>query len=268
MDRRAMEIRQAGVPCANASDRARRCVRWLVVVLLVANMMMGRAMDAAKAAGCPDSLARSVRLMVVTVGDKNQPVAVLETFERRRSTDRWRVVGTLRPAVVGKNGVAWGAGFREFAQAGDMLKSEGDLRSPMGIYALGRSFGFDAAPLPGHMTLTLRRHVCVEEPRSQSYGRIVDSATVEAGVKYDQMAAEPLYRKGLVVDYPADAANAAGSCIFIHVWREPGVGTAGCVALDELDVGELRTWASGAPGAIAILTPDAKMRFAGCLPGS
>ena len=36
------------------------------------------------------------------------------------------------------------------------------------------------------------------------------------------MRATLLYRRGLVVDYPTDAANKAGSCIFIHVWRRPG----------------------------------------------
>ena len=250
--------------------RHRPLVRQAMLVLAALGVMMTAygGTERAHAESCPPGVANALRLVMVSVADANAPMALLETFERATPGDPWRSVGPLRPAVVGKYGVAWGAGFREMAAPGEPLKREGDLRSPMGIYALGATFGFDQTPLPGHMTLAMERHVCVEEPKSKSYGRIVDSSEVEAGVKYDQMAAEPLYRKGMVVDYPADAANMAGSCIFIHVWREPGKGTAGCVALDENDVMDLRAWASETPSAIAILTADAKGRFKGCLPGS
>jgi len=235
--------------------------RWLLTF-----MMTLASLQNAAAEPCPDGIANALRLVLVTVADPDQPAALVETFERTAVGDAWLAVGALRPAVIGKKGVAWGAGFRDKARSGEPLKTEGDLRSPMGIYALASTFGFDHTPLPSHMTLAMGRHICVEEPRSKSYGKIVDKTAVEPGIKYDEMAAEKLYRKGVLVDYPADAANKAGSCIFIHVWREPGKGTAGCVALDEADVEGLRGWVALKPSAIAILTPSAKEMFARCLP--
>ena len=233
---------------------------------LIAMQVFNMERNGAIASECPAALRAAERLVMVTVANEDGPAAIVERFERATPVQPWRAVGALLPAVVGKKGVAWGAGYRELADAGEPLKQEGDLKSPMGIYALGATFGFEAASYPGHMKLEMGRHICVEEPRSQSYGRIVDSSAVEKGIKFDEMAAEKLYRKGVIVDYPADAANKAGSCIFIHVWREPGKGTAGCVALNEGDVGDLQGWASEKPTAIAILTPAAKSRFEGCLP--
>lgn len=215
---------------------------------------------------CPEALNQALRLIVVTVADAAAAPAIVETYERETSVTDWRPAGGLMTAVVGRKGIAWGAGFRDRAEPGEPLKQEGDLKSPMGIYALGPTFGFEASTYSGHLKLQKGRHVCVEEPRSRSYGRIVASKVVETGFKYDEMANEPLYRRGVVVDYPADAANKAGSCIFIHVWRKPGKGTAGCVALDEADVARLQDWSSAAPAAIAILDPAAKQKFDGCLP--
>lgn len=232
---------------------------------MAAQLIAGLALPAT-AEPCPAALATAHRLVVVTAPDVNAPAAMLETFERDDPTTPWRPIGGLRNAVVGLKGLAWGAGFRHLAADGEPLKQEGDKRSPMGIYSIAAPFGDDDQTLPGYMKLELGRHVCVEEPRSQSYGRIVPSSAVEKGVKFDEMAKEMLYRRGVVVDYPADAANKAGSCIFIHVWRLPGKGTAGCVALDETDVTELRAWAVEKPTAIAIFSVAAKARFASCLP--
>jgi L,D-peptidoglycan transpeptidase YkuD (ErfK/YbiS/YcfS/YnhG family) len=75
----------------------------------------------------------------------------------------------------------------------------------------------------------------------------------------------PMYRRGLVVDYPTDAKANAGSCIFIHVWRSPVTGTAGCVALPEARVQAVQDF-SAEGAVIAILPRPALSRLGGCLP--
>ena len=75
----------------------------------------------------------------------------------------------------------------------------------------------------------------------------------------------PMYRRGLLVDYPTDAKRRAGSCIFIHVWRSPTTGTAGCVAVPEPRVEALQAFAEGG-AALAILPHAALGRLRGCLP--
>ena len=67
----------------------------------------------------------------------------------------------------------------------------------------------------------------------------------------------PMYRRGLVVDYPTDARKMAGSCIFIHVWRSPTTGTAGCVAMPEPRVEALQDFA--ADGAVIAVLPQAAL---------
>jgi D-alanyl-D-alanine dipeptidase len=75
----------------------------------------------------------------------------------------------------------------------------------------------------------------------------------------------PMYRRGLMVDYPTDARRKAGSCIFIHVWSSPRTGTAGCVALPEPRVVALQSFAQGG-AVLAILPLMALERLRGCLP--
>lgn len=207
------------------------------------------------------------RLIRVTTGGIDATAATLATFERAGPAAPWRRAGEDREAVVGLSGVAWGVAWRHLARAGEPLKREGDKRSPIGIYRIGAPFGFEPSSEPGYLQLVTDRHICVEDVRSEHYGRIVDRSLVAPGVAFDQMRAEPLYRTGLVVDYPADRASAGGSCIFVHVWRGPGRGTAGCVAMEEAAVGEVRAWASAAPAAIVILPAGFGTRFGGCLPG-
>ena len=77
----------------------------------------------------------------------------------------------------------------------------------------------------------------------------------------------PLYRHGLLVDYPANRYQKAGSCVFVHVWRAPKSGTAGCVALAEESVEGLQDWAKPGTAAIGILPKSAFDRFADCLAG-
>jgi L,D-peptidoglycan transpeptidase YkuD (ErfK/YbiS/YcfS/YnhG family) len=75
----------------------------------------------------------------------------------------------------------------------------------------------------------------------------------------------PMYRRGLLVDYPTDARRKAGSCIFIHVWRSPTTGTAGCVAVPEPRVEALQAFSRGG-AVLAILPREALGRLKGCLP--
>src|SRR5262249_51218780 len=74
-----------------------------------------------------------------------------------------------------------------------------------------------------------------------------------------------LYRSGLFVDYPSDRATRRGSCIFIHIWRAPGTGTAGCVGLPEAR-GEALQEFSRAAAVLAVLPATAFDRFPRCIP--
>ncbi len=221
------------------------------------------AMPAA-AQTCPAPLDAARRLVLVLGQSMNATTATVSLYERAAAADPWRAVHAAEPAVVGLAGMGWGFPFRAHARAGEPVKAEGDKRAPAGVFRIGASFGFAASTLPRYLRLQ-DDTVCVDDPASPAYSTITSRKVVGAGVSGEDMRKISLYRRGLVVDYPTDRAARAGSCIFIHVWRAEGRGTAGCVALPEARVAALQEFA--ADGAVvAILPRGALDRFAGCLP--
>jgi L,D-peptidoglycan transpeptidase YkuD (ErfK/YbiS/YcfS/YnhG family) len=216
---------------------------------------------------CPEPLASARRLVLVTTETMNATAATLQLFERDSTAHPWRAAATAEPAVIGRAGMGWSHFFRQLARAGEPIKVEGDKRAPAGIYPIGRSFGTLASSRPDHLQVT-GDTVCVYEPASPAYNRITSRAGVAPGVNVENMSRMlPMYRRGLVVDYPTDGRARAGSCIFIHVWRSPTTGTAGCVALSEARVEALQDF-STAGAVIAILPRAALGRLPGCLPSA
>lgn len=215
---------------------------------------------------CPPELARATRLVVVTTASMDDLHATLETFERAAPEAPWRRVSAAEPAVVGAAGLGWGGAHARLGSPGDPIKQEGDKRAPAGVFVLGATFGSDASARPGHVQLAPQMHVCVDDVASPHYGRIVTRAEAGAGTSGEEMWRIPVYQRGIIVDYPANAATRSGSCIFVHIWTSPDDGTSGCVAAPEATVARLQDWTSARPAAIAILPASARRRLASCLP--
>ncbi|HXF87427.1 MAG TPA: L,D-transpeptidase family protein [Xanthobacteraceae bacterium] len=208
----------------------------------------------------------ATRLVLVTAQGMNSTAATAELFERASINDPWRSLGPPEPAVIGRAGMAWAHTFRHLARAGEPIKIEGDKRAPAGVYPIGRTFGIVPSERPGHVRVR-EDTVCVDDPSSPAYNTITSREVVGPKVHAENMGkALPMYRHGLLVDYPTDAANKAGSCIFIHVWRSPTRGTAGCVALPEERVLALQDFADGGGAVLAIMPRHALGRLRGCLP--
>jgi D-alanyl-D-alanine dipeptidase len=201
-----------------------------------------------------DVLAGARQLLVVTTPAPDAIDGRLQRYERGRADQTWRAVGDAVPIVVGKSGLAWGSGLIP-ASAPGLVKKEGDGRSPEGVFALGTSFGYAAAALRGAKLAYLPLDAnteCVDDPASQHYNRVVGRNTVAP----DWNSSERMrnmgesYRWGIVVDHNNIAAPATdpkpvaggGSCIFLHVWKGPGKGTAGCTAMAQPDIESLLTW--------------------------
>jgi L,D-peptidoglycan transpeptidase YkuD (ErfK/YbiS/YcfS/YnhG family) len=83
-------------------------------------------------------------------------------------------------------------------------------------------------------------------------------------MRAENMWRVPAYRHGLLVDYPTDRNNRAGSCIFIHIRMPDAKHTSGCVAVPEVQVRELQDFAEGG-AVIAIIPATARGRIS-CLP--
>jgi L,D-peptidoglycan transpeptidase YkuD (ErfK/YbiS/YcfS/YnhG family) len=232
---------------------------------VLAGLAIGPAQSTAAELPCPPILAGATKLVLVTAATMDTASATLETFKRNAPGESWRRVTGPENAVVGESGLGWGLTFRDFARGGESLKVEGDGRSPAGIFAIGAPFGFAASSLPSYLKLEDGVQICVDDPASPFYSRIVPRAEAK-GASGEDMPAIPLYRRGIVVDYPTSGAERGGSCIFLHVWQGEGVGTSGCVAAPEPTIAHLQDWTPGGTAVIAILPESAKDRFAACLP--
>jgi len=241
--------------------------RALGIAAVVAVVIAAPALSTApaRAQSCPAPLAEAKRLVLVTAETMNDTAATMRLYERASAKAPWRALGASEPAMIGRAGMGWSQFFLKFARRGEPLKVEGDKRAPAGVYRIGRSFGVLASSRPDYLHVTSDT-ICVNDVSSSAYNTIASRARVGPAVHAENMSRIlPMYRRGLLVDYPTDAKNQAGSCIFIHVWRSPTTGTAGCVAMPEPRVEALQDFAAGG-AVLAILPRDALDRLSGCLP--
>src|ERR1017187_5770895 len=190
--------------------------------------------------GEPAALRTSTQILVVTTQDWNGVDGTLQAYERPQAHKRWKAVGGSIPVVVGKNGLGWGAGVAAETgrrAASDPVKKEGDGKSPAGIFRLSTAFGYAGQEPAGwkmpYLGITPSVE-CVDDVRSKFYNRVLDRATVapDWSSSEQMLRDDGEYRWGLVVDHNAAPVTAgAGSCIFLHIWLGPGVGTTGCTAM-------------------------------------
>lgn len=224
------------------------------------------AATTARAQTCPKPLERAVRLLVVTTPTMNDVSGSLRIYKRDAPDEAWRADGEAFSVVVGKSGLAWGNGFASYGSGGEREKVEGDLRTPAGVFAVGRTFGFEGASYRDHIKLKAGETICVDDPASPLYNQIVKRQDVGNGVSAEDMRNVSLYRKGVVVNYDSDRGRRTGSCIFLHVWRSSHEGTTGCVAMPEKAVGHIQD-ITRVPSAVAVLPKPALKRLQSCLPG-
>lgn len=228
--------------------------------------LAGSRLAQAQTGTCPAPLTDALRLVVVTTAGLDAATAEIRTFQRAKAGTAWEPRMGPMAATVGRSGLGWGWTSGDLRQGGEPLKQDGDNRTPAGVFKIRRAFGTQPARLPGFLVLTKGEAYCVEDPASEHFGRIVPHRIAGWKTLGEDMAANPLYRHGLDLDYPTNAARRAGGCLFLHVWRRPGVATVGSVATSEQTVLHLQGFTSGVPAAIAILPATALIRLKGCLP--
>jgi L,D-peptidoglycan transpeptidase YkuD (ErfK/YbiS/YcfS/YnhG family) len=239
--------------------------RRVAAVFAVVALATAHSVVAARAQSCPAPLANAKRLVLVTAPTMNDMAATMRLYERASPSEVWRALGPAEPSTIGRTGMGWSQFFTKLARRGEPIKIEGDKRAPAGIYTIGRSFGILASSQPNYLHVTPDT-ICVHDLSSPAYNTIASRARVGPAVGAENMSRVlPMYRRGLLVNYPTDARKRAGSCIFIHVWRSPTTGTAGCVAMPEPRVEALQDFAA-AGAVLAILPANALDRLPGCLP--
>jgi L,D-peptidoglycan transpeptidase YkuD (ErfK/YbiS/YcfS/YnhG family) len=196
------------------------------------------------------------QLLTATVPDWSSTTAELRLWHRDGAGAPWTADGPAWTGVVGHTGLAWGRGAHgDGIPAGrpGELKREGDGKSPAGMFAIGRTFGYAPAAPPGARvayTAVDAAWRCVDDPASAHYTQILDERTVTP----DWTSAEHLRRDDALYTWVVElrhnpaAVPGGGSCIFLHVWDGPADTTVGCTAMPEPTLA----------GVIARLDPDAR----------
>jgi L,D-peptidoglycan transpeptidase YkuD (ErfK/YbiS/YcfS/YnhG family) len=99
--------------------------------------------------------------------------------------------------------------------------------------------------------------VCVDDPRSRYYNRLVDQSKVEnRDWKHaERMFGIDLYRSGVVVEHNIPSKPDAGSCIFLHVWKNSKTSTSGCTAMAEAKLLQIIRWLDPAKHPLLVQLP-------------
>lgn len=201
----------------------------------------------------------SQQLVVVSVAHWDAVEGQMSRYEW--SGEAWEEVGKAWPIVVGKSGMAWGKGNETFSDAEGPIKKEGDKRSPAGIFQLGSAFGYSEAPNWVNMPYiqVVSSTMCIEDGNSNYYNQIIDEGeeNPDWNSTDHMLRKDDLYEWGVFVAHNSPAAEAGkGSCIFLHVWRKNDSGTAGCTAMDKVNIQDLIKWLDPAKKPILLQMPS------------
>ena len=180
----------------------------------------------------------SLQAVVVTTKSWSAIKGTAQFFERENTKSIWKETDKSFPVVVGVNGMAWSGGLNELpSDTGRLLmKTEGDGKSPAGIFGLTSAFGTteNSGKYKLPYTKLTEYTECVDDVKSVHYNKIVNR--MQVGI-YDWKSSEkmleivPQYDLGVFVEHNFERQKGAGSCIFLHIWKDAETGTAGCTAM-------------------------------------
>jgi D-alanyl-D-alanine dipeptidase len=233
---------------------------------LILALTLGSAaiMSGGQATPAADPLKGSRQVLLVLTDGWDSVNGTMERFERSSADGPWRPVGPAVPVVVGRTGLAWGIGVAVIQVPGP-VKQEGDGKSPAGVFRLSTAFG-QTPDKPASWQFPYRYLSddveCVDDARSASYNRLTTrrAETRADWSSSEKMWQEPLYKWGVVVDHNASpqVRPAGGSCIFLHIWKGPGHGTAGCTAMEESALTTTIAWLAPKPAPLLVQLPRAE----------
>jgi L,D-peptidoglycan transpeptidase YkuD (ErfK/YbiS/YcfS/YnhG family) len=139
---------------------------------------------------------------------------------------RWgtRFMGRRFASVIGRGGLTED-------------KREGDGATPVGVRRIvGMLYRPDRMVRPADWAVPIGpQDLWSDDPRDRDYNHMVRAPHAYSHERLHR--ADPMYDLILLTDWNwPHAEPGRGSAIFLHRWRRPGVGTAGCVAMAAADL--------------------------------
>ena len=214
-----------------------RCSLIAILLLAVPGLMRGAEPDVV--AAIPRESGQLIVVRSKGWADNHGALTLLE----RASDGEWRRAATDVPVTLGRNGLAWGVGLHPQKP----VKREGDGRAPAGVFELAKTYGRDAeSPSPHFPYQQLSESMeGIDDSQSRWYNRLVDGARMpERDWKRSEKVrpSNPMFRWCVEVKHNWAQRPELGSCIYLHVWKAPGVATAGCTAMETAALERLVRW--------------------------
>jgi D-alanyl-D-alanine dipeptidase len=207
----------------------------------------------------------ALQAVVVTTKDWSAVQGKAQLFERKTTKSRWTAVTESFPVVVGEKGMAWSKELNELpSDTGRvLLKTEGDGKSPAGIFRLTSAFASAEQKVKLPFTKLIESTECVDDVNSSHYNKIVDKFKVG---NYDWTSSEKMlavgeqYDLGVFVAHNSERMTGAGSCIFLHIWKDETSGTLGCTAMERANLEKIFAWIDSAKNPVLIQLPEDSYR--------
>jgi L,D-peptidoglycan transpeptidase YkuD (ErfK/YbiS/YcfS/YnhG family) len=184
------------------------------------------------------------QVLVVRPRDEDGTRGVLSTYER--NADGWNRVLAPTDAVLGESGVT-------------RSKSEGDGRTPLGVFRIKEAFGFGENPGTGLPYRKLHGdEVWVDDPDSSVYNTLQRAHPTGDWRSAERLSEAPdAYEWAAVIEYNrAPTIPGVGSAIFIHV--SVGHPTTGCVAIGRAELREILRWLRPETAPAIVIAPEAE----------
>lgn len=122
-------------------------------------------------------------------------------------------------------------------------KREGDYKTPSGIFSITRTFGYNNDIETEIEFITLNdSHVWITDKNDIQYNKI--TTNVQYGIKHEKLRrSDHLNKYGIIIDYNMNPiVKGMGSAIFMHVQKQPGYATAGCISTFENNIIDIIQW--------------------------
>lgn len=209
--------------------------------------------DAVAATGCaaafsaspiPSHVTQALLVVTPTWGSAH---GSLGRFERTAGGP-WNLVGARVATSIGRAGMGWGRGLHGQGVPSGCEgpgKSEGDGRSPAGVFALGAVYGDTAGAGSFDYRVLTSSWRCPDDPASAYYNQVLDARTVtpDWSSAEQMLRSDGLYRWVVFVEHnTAPRVPRGGSCIFVHVWGGAASTTSGCTSIERAALEETLAW--------------------------
>lgn len=203
------------------------------------------------------------QMILVLSSDWNANQGVLLRFQYKNH--QWMPIGTSFPVSLGKNGAAWGEGIIHLSMHDGIMKKEGDMRSPAGIFQIGYSFGYAQRLNFNYPYKALTKgDYCIDNSQSPYYNQIIDRQQISFDIAKDStepmrrdihLNGDQLYKLGFVLDYNPQNTPKLGSCIFVHLRTQINATTAGCTSMEEENMRKILSWLEPRYHPVFVLLP-------------